>query len=203
MKIDDYEPSRRPSARGVRRRGSALRWPRSASPLSGPCLPPSRRATALCAERPIPTRVHPSRQKRSTCRFCGNLVCPGVDRRSLGRPCACVIGISHAGVCGRYQPPTARRQPAPMAAEPGSVHRCGHQPDPPPDIRPEIHWAVRGRARSANFGVLAAVQLHEAGVAAAFWGWSPGRVLKSASDHPSFTRPSWRLSGGHGRWCSY
>ena len=44
--------------------------------------------------------------------------------------------------------------------KPGSVHRCGHQPDPPPDIRPEIH-ATRGRARSANFGVLAAVQPHD------------------------------------------
>ena len=27
--------------------------------------------------------------------------------------------------------------------EPRSVHRCGHQPDPPPDIRPEIH-PIRG-----------------------------------------------------------
>src|SRR6266699_444987 len=47
--------------------------------------------------------------------------------------------------------------------KPGSVHRCDHQPNPPPDTPPEIH-ATRGRTRSANLGVLAAVQLHEAGV---------------------------------------
>ena len=52
--------------------------------------------------------------------------------------------------------------------EPGSVHRSGRQLNPPPDIRPELR-ATTGRGRSANFGVLAAVQLHDVGVAAALW----------------------------------
>src|ERR1035438_3766227 len=40
-------------------------------------------------------------------------------------------------------PPTVRQRPAPMVAEPGSVRRCDHQLNPPPDIRTEMH-AITG-----------------------------------------------------------
>ena len=58
-------------------------------------------------------------------------------------------GRSFLGALPRHRrtpPAAARQRPAPAARasgprqrppEPGPVHRCGHQPDPPPDIRPE------------------------------------------------------------------
>jgi hypothetical protein len=59
---------------------------------------------------------------------------------------------------GNGRGPGGRR---PAGAETGPVHRCGSQPNPPPDIRPEIH-AIRGRPGQRNFGVLADVRPHDA-----------------------------------------
>src|SRR5258708_21736946 len=79
-------------------------------------------------------------------------------------------GRSFLGAVARHRrtPPTARQRPAPMAAE----TRVSSPLRPPAEFAAGYmarNTRNKGRAGSANFGVLAAVQLHEVGVVAALW----------------------------------
>ena len=113
---------------------------------------------------------------------------------------------------GRRTAHAHRRTPLPGASgphrwppEPGSGHRCSRQLNPPPDVRLDIH-AATGRVWSANFGVLAAVQLHDVGGVAALWLCdadvrAAAAAAASAPRRPGRhtlrrRRPRWRVEEG-------
>src|SRR6266567_6018492 len=92
-------------------------------------------------------------------------------------------GRSILGAVQRHRrtPPTARQRPAPMAAE-TQVSSPLRPPAESAAGYPARDTPNTGRAGSANFGVLAAVQLHEAGVVAARWLCDVG-VLAAVQPH--------------------
>ena len=118
------------------------------------------------------------------CLMAGNRAISGARNRSPAvhrEPGPCIARSVHnqpadsRSFPGRRTAYAHRRTPLPGASgphrwppEPGSGHRCSRQLNPPPDVRLDIH-AATGRVWSANFGELAAVQLHDVGGVAALW----------------------------------